>query len=114
MAELTCPLCHGRAAEGAEIAAARCPSCGARFAGGTEDPPTAVAAASESWTIETPDARLVADGLFRLAPDEPLLERLGITTDRRDGFYRWWVFVAEGADPAAAFSEAASHGLPRA
>jgi hypothetical protein len=40
--------------------------------------------------------------LFALAPEDPRARRAGITSDRREGFYRWWVFVREDPDGAAA------------
>jgi hypothetical protein len=48
------------------------------------------------------DADAVARALFALAPDDPRARRAGITSDRREGFYRWWVFVREDPDGVAA------------
>jgi len=49
----------------------------------------------------------VVRALFALAPEDPRARRAGITSDRREGFYRWWVFVREDPDGAAAtFAEA--------
>ena len=47
-----------------------------------------------------PDA--VVRALFSLAPDDPRARRANVTSDRREGFYRWWVFVREDPDGAAA------------
>ena len=55
------------------------------------------------------DPRVVADGLFRLPVDDPLNRVLGVMSDRREGFYRWWFFVAPGQDPAALMDRAAGH-----
>jgi hypothetical protein len=104
---LVCPLCRAVVVEGAEPAGGRCPGCGATYAGGGDDARGGVAAALEGWGITDLDAGRAADGLFRLLPDDPLGARVTVTSDRRDGFYRWWVFVAAGDDPATVLAQAA-------
>ena len=49
-----------------------------------------------------PDPDELALALFALAPDDPRAARANLTSDRRDGFYRWWLFVREDPDGAAA------------
>ena len=101
MVRLVCPLCATPVAEGAEPTPGTCPGCGARFAGGGETPPAAVASALERWGVAglSPDA--LALRLFEVDPPPPPAPAAAITSDRRDGFYLWWVFVRPGdADPA--------------
>jgi hypothetical protein len=50
----------------------------------------------------------VSDGLFRLMPQDPLSAQISVTSDRRDGFYRWWVFVAADVPPGDALARAAA------
>lgn len=104
---LICPLCAATAHEGGEPAPGTCPGCGGAYAGGGDSPPHAVAAALTEWGVTDLDAGAVADGLFALMPDEPLSERVVVTSDRREGFYRWWIFVAAGEAPADVLGEVA-------
>lgn len=98
---LRCPLCGATVSDGPEPSPGECPGCGAAYAGGGDTPPDAVAAALDVWAVEGADPRTVAAGLFAVLPDEPLARRVAVTSDRREGFYRWWVFVAPGEDRAA-------------
>ena len=59
--------------------------------------------------IQGHDAGRAVEGLFRLLPDAPLNAQITVTSDRREGFYRWWVFVADGVDAATALSAAEAH-----
>ncbi len=52
-----------------------------------------------------PDALVRA--LFALPPDDPRAVRANITSDRRDGFYRWWLFARDDPDGAGATLERA-------
>jgi hypothetical protein len=97
---LVCGLCGNVLADGAEPQPGTCQSCQARYAGGGDDPPSAVTMALGHWQIDGLDGREIADRIFRLHPDDPWLVRVNMTSDRRDGFYRWWLFVA-GDDTAA-------------
>jgi len=100
-ATLVCPLCGTVVADGVEPVPGTCPGCGAVFAGGGETPPAGVARALERWGAEglSPDA--LALRLFELEPSPAPAPAAAITSDRRDGFYLWWVFVREsGSDPA--------------
>lgn len=99
---LVCPLCAAVVVEGEEPRPGRCPGCGARFAGGGDDPPGAAALALEHLGAAGVPAEALARRLFELAPDDPLARRVAITTDRRDGFYRWWLFVRDDEGSAAA------------
>ena len=92
---LVCPLCGTLVVDGEEPRAGRCPGCGARFAGGGDDPPGATALALEDFGAPALPADALARRLFELAPGDPLARRAAITSDRRDGFYRWWVFVRD-------------------
>lgn len=80
--------------DGPEPAAGTCPQCGAHYVGGTERPQEAAAAALAVCGA-TGDPDRVARGLFGVASDVGV----ALTSDRRDGFYMWWVFVAD--DPEA-------------
>ena len=86
-ATLICPLDGTVVADEAEPAPGTCPGCGAVFAGGGTSPPEAVARALADWGVEGD-------------PGDPPAPALAITSDRRDGFYLWWVFARGG--PAAA------------
>ena len=86
----------------------RCPGCGARWAGGSETPQAAAAAALEAFGPAGADPEALARALFALAPDDPRARRANITSDRREGFYRWWVFALEEPDGAAAALAAAA------
>lgn len=98
-ATLVCPLDGTVVADAAEPAPGTCPGCGAVFAGGGTSPPEAVARALADWGVEG-DADVVARRLFETDPGDPPAPALAITSDRRDGFYLWWVFARGG--PAAA------------
>jgi hypothetical protein len=101
---LACGLCGAVVADGAEPHPGTCGECGARYAGGGDDPPQAVAAALATWQITDLEPRAIADRIFRLSPDDPWLSRVNMVSDRRDGFYRWWLFVAAGDEPATALT----------
>jgi hypothetical protein len=84
-----------------------CPNCGARFAGGGESPGEAVALAAAAWGAEDLPAEALARRLFEVEPAPAPAATAAIASDRRDGFYRWWVFVrAPAGDPAAVLREA--------
>lgn len=112
-ARLDCPMCGVTVAEGDAIAPGACPGCGAAYAGGGDDPPTGTAMAMAHWGVTGMDARTVADGLFRMPPADPLNRRVTPISDHRDGFYRWWLFVARGESPAEVLALAAEHAAPR-
>jgi hypothetical protein len=71
----------------------RCPGCGARFAGDAERPEDAAAALLAELAVEGVAADPLARRLFEMGGDDPLTALAGITSDRREGFYRWWAFV---------------------
>ena len=87
--------------DGPEPEPGSCPGCRARYAGGGDSAPSTVERALAQLGVEglAPDA--LARGLFELDPDDPLALQVAITSDRRDGFYRWWLFVREDGDSAA-------------
>ena len=99
---LVCPLCGAVVSDGPEPAPGRCPGCAARFEGGAESAPAAVAAALAALGASGLSAEAVTRRLFELDPAGDLAARAAITSDRRDGFYRWWVFVSDGGEPPAA------------
>jgi hypothetical protein len=66
--------------------------------------------ALEQWDVGDLDHLAVADGLFRLVPTDPAAREVGVTSDRRDGFYRWWVFLAADADAIAVLTSLAARG----
>jgi len=106
---LVCPLCRTLVIDGAEPLPGACPGCGARYAGGAADAPGAVAAALAWWNLGDLDADRVSDGLFRILPGDPLNSTVTVTSDRRDGFYRWWVFVKASATAADVLARAAEY-----
>lgn len=106
MARLVCPLCGTLVLEGGEPAPGACPGCGALYAGGGETPPGAVAAALARWSVEGLPADALAERLFEVDPPPPPAPGAAITSDERDGFYLWWVFVRPGqAGPAPVLQE---------
>jgi hypothetical protein len=76
--------------DGPEPAPGTCGGCGARFEGGGDTPRDAAVRTLGAFGSSGDPDRLVA-GLFE--SDGPSSE-VAITSDRRDGFYRWWIFVA--------------------
>lgn len=93
---LLCPLCGGVVVEDAEPAAGTCPTCGALVAGGGETPPAAVAIAARAWGAGDLPSGDLARRLFEVEPAPVPTPTAAITSDRRDAFYLWWVFVRPG------------------
>ena len=93
---LACPLCGAVVADGAEPAPGACPGCGAAYAGGGASPPEAAGAALRAWGIEGVDPEGLARRLFEADPSPAPAPAASITSDSRDGFYLWWVFVRDG------------------
>ncbi len=102
-ARLACPLCGALVSDGAvQIAPGACPGCGARYEGGEGSAPDAVRAAVDALGAEGLDPAAVTDAVFRLTPADSAARGVAITSDEREGFYLWWVFVrADDADAAA-------------
>lgn len=86
---LDCPLCGILVSEGEPPQPGRCPGCDARYFGGAERPQDAAQAALTAFGIEG-DPDTLARTLFEVAPETGV----AVTSDTRDGFYSWWVFVA--------------------
>lgn len=103
-ARLDCPLCGAVVAEGADdIAAGTCPGCGARYEGGGGDGPGSVAIALAGFGADDLPAQPLIDTIFRLTPADSAMRGVSITSDQRDDFYRWWLFVrADGGGHADA------------
>ncbi len=101
---LDCPLCAAVAFDGPVPDERRCPGCGARFAGGGERPADATARALEECGVGGGDAEVLARALFDADESD---RGVAITSDRRDGFYAWWVFVADDPDALALLAELA-------
>ena len=92
---LDCPLCGVLVSECDPPTPGNCPGCGARYLGGTERPNDAAQAALTAFGIEGDSAALTR-ALFDLPPESGI----AVTSDHRDGFYAWWVFVADAAAQA--------------
>ncbi len=109
-ARLVCPLCGTSVVDGAEPAPGACAGCGARYAGGGETRPPARAPAARATGASTGlDPGVVARRLFEVDPPRRPRPAAAITSDQRDGFYRWWVFVRPGeGGVAGVFAEAGS------
>ncbi len=105
--QLICPLCRTVVVDGAEPAPGTCPGCGAQYTGGGDDARGGVVAALAWWGLDELDAERVSAGLFRILPTDPLNSVVTVTSDRRDAYYRWWVFVAAGIEPGDALAQAA-------
>ena len=99
---LTCPLCGADAAPGAEPAAGACAGCGAEYAGGGESAPQGVALALMHWGVDDLDPGALAMALFRRDPQPAPAPTAAVTSDRREGFYLWWVFVRPAPEGVAA------------
>lgn len=111
--ELPCPICGATAHRGGEPSPGDCRVCGAAYGGGEDHPITAAEAVMRQWGVDGIPPRTLADGLFALLPDEPLARRAAITSDRRSGFYRWWVFAAPGEDRPRLMGEVAARAPVR-
>lgn len=95
---LVCPFCRQVVADGEEPVGGDCAGCGARYAGGADSPPEAVARALAAWGVEAVDPAPLARALFDADPgdaDTPAT----VVSDERDGFYRWWMFIRAASDP---------------
>jgi hypothetical protein len=90
--------------DGTVPAVRRCPGCGAPFAGGGERPRDAAAGALKEFGVDGGDADVLARALFEADEAD---RGVAITSDRRDGFYAWWVFVADDSDALALLAELA-------
>jgi len=101
---LDCPICGATVSDGPPPAPGACPSCGARYLGDADAVPEAAAAliAAAGPEAAGADAGALALRLFEIDPAGPLAREVAITSDRREGFYRWWVFLRAGLDPAGA------------
>src|SRR5262249_60141574 len=94
---------------GAEPRRGRGPGWGARYGGDADGPEEAVAAFLAEIRAGDLDAEPLSRALFALREDDSRARRMAITSDQRDGYYRWWVFVrAEESGPAAGLAEALS------
>ena len=80
-------------ADGSEPRPGRCPGCGAAYHGGAETAQGAVEALLRAAGVDDVGPEALTRALFEIAPDAPLAARIAVTSDRRDGFYRWWVFA---------------------
>jgi hypothetical protein len=99
---LACPLCGAVVADGVEPAPGTCPGCGARYAGGGPSPPQAAALALASWGVAGLDPEGLARRLFEADPPPAPEPAAAITSDSREGFYLWWIFVRDdGRGPGA-------------
>lgn len=96
---LDCPLCGAVVAEGVpDITPGTCPGCGARYEGGEGAAGDAVRTALVALGAGDLDPAQVTDAVFRLAPAESADRGVAITSDVRDDFYLWWLFVAQQGD----------------
>lgn len=94
MIRLICPLCSVTIVDGREPEVGeKCPECTAVVLGGGNDPISGVAEAlDQNGDIGLPVAE-VAEALFGLSAPDPMAKLAGVTSDERDGFYKWWVLV---------------------
>ena len=101
---LDCPLCGAVVSDGPAPVPGRCPECAARYEGGGDRPHDSAARALEALGIADGDGDRLTRALFD-ADDAG--RGIAITSDRRDGFYAWWVFVADDPDAIALLAERA-------
>ena len=100
---LECPLCGAVVADGVpDVSPGTCTGCGARYEGGEGAAGDAVRAALAALGAADLDPAQVTDAVFRLSPEESGDRGVAITSDAREGFYLWWLFVrqSDGGDPA--------------
>ena len=98
---LVCPLCGLDAVAGGEPQPGECAGCGAAIAGGGESAPAGGARALAQWGLDDLDEQVVARRLFEVEPAPAPAPTAAVTSDRRDGFYLWWVFVRPGPEGVA-------------
>ncbi len=98
MVELICPFCATDVAGGSDPVPGECPGCAASYAGGGESAPEGVRLALGHWDLGDLPFEPVARWLFETEPAPAPAPAAAVTSDRRDGFYRWWVFARPGAD----------------
>jgi hypothetical protein len=98
---LVCPLCRTEVVRDAEPEPGTCPGCGALVRGGGDDPLAGVGLALAQLGGDPDDAPALASALFAIPPGDPRADVLAVTSDEREGFYRWWVVVREEDDAAA-------------
>ncbi len=58
--------------------------------------------ALDAWGVDDLDAMAVTTRLFEVEPAPAPAPTAAVTSDRRDGFYLWWVFVRPSPDGVAA------------
>lgn len=105
MVELICPLCAADVTGGAEPTGGTCPGCGAAYAGGGDSAPEGVVLALRAWGLDDLPGDAAARRLFEVEPAPAPAPTAAITSDRRDGFYRWWVFARPGDEGLRALFE---------
>jgi len=93
-----CPLCDAVVSDGPPPAPGACPGCGARFVGDGESAPAAVEQGLSELSVDGVGAQELVNALFTVSPER--CRKLGVTiaSDEREGFYRWWLFLAAGRD----------------
>jgi hypothetical protein len=101
---LDCPICGATVSDGPPPEPGECPNCGARYLGDADAVPQVAEALLTAAGAGVGDvqAGVLARRLFEIDPDSDLAREVAVTSDRRDGFYRWWVFVRRGLDPREA------------
>lgn len=102
---LDCPLCGATVSDGSAPTPGACPACGARYEGGGDTPRDAAEAVLSAFGTPGDADRLVA----ALFDESAGAGDLAITSDQRDGFYAWWVFVADTAEAPARLERLAQH-----
>jgi hypothetical protein len=90
---LDCPLCGFTVLDGPDPAPGVCAGCGARFDGNAETSAGAVEALLVSLSRTEIDGPALTRALFELDGESDLARQVAIASDRREGFYNWWVFV---------------------
>lgn len=98
MIRLDCPFCRTVIVDGTEPPdEGTCSGCGARFAGGGDSAPDGTARALERWGRSDIDAMRLARQAFEWDPADPATP-VAVVSDQRDTFYRWWMFLRDGAE----------------
>ena len=93
---LVCPLCGAVVADGDGARPGRLPGLWRGLRRRRRSPPEAAGAALRAWGIDGRGPAALARRLFEADPPPAPAPAAAITSDSRDGFYLWWVFVRDG------------------
>lgn len=91
-----CPFCATVVADGRPPVPGTCPDCQARFVGDADSASGAVDDGLSALGVDDLGPADVVNALFVVPPDRCRELGVAIVSDDRQGFYRWWLFIARG------------------